>query len=377
NTKIDKTAQILDQVQSTLQSWAANMNSIVYNISSKGDVPSVVNRRVDAMEAALSAKVDNLTFAMHRLEARVLQTTSTVVSAVNITAFIHHIDTQLARLQPVKLEDDCHSMQEALGGQEHALTEIKQMTENVMRRVVSLAAKEEVTGLFNTTHEQLQEIKNELAAYKGQELHRNMTKGSLVEGFCGDVQNSYGQLLKEVKGLANVAQVITKTADNVLDTKTKVDNGINQIILEIGNSVQLQMKDLNTTVNKRFDNMSFTIIDSKNEVLDNFTSKIEYETSQVLSEMDNMSYRLKASAKVLDLLKEQTDAGMNVSLHNMNSIEGKVGQIIEHIGKFDNNFSNQQEWQTHVSQVLEEISTISKNNFNLDKADIRMLNSEE
>uniref|UniRef100_A0A1B6FMN3 Paramyosin n=1 Tax=Cuerna arida TaxID=1464854 RepID=A0A1B6FMN3_9HEMI len=358
----DKNVYTVDTMQGSIQNWMTNMESLVYNISNRRDGPSGGNERVDAMEAALSARVDNLASSVERLEVHLLRPTSTAVAAVDTTAIISHIDTQLARLQTAEPEHDWHSMfLGALGGHEHALTEIKQMTENVARSVDALATKEEVTGMLNNTHEQLQEIKYELVAStdKGflkvqnklddahksittgqEELHKTMTDASvLAEGFYSDVQKSYEQLLKEVKGLAKVEQVMIQTADNVLDTKRRIEYGVHQILLEIGDLVKLQMKDLNMTVNKRFDNISFTILDNQNGGLTNLSSKIEHEISQVWRQIGIMYQQLTASAGALDRLQQQTDAYVNGSLQTMDSMEGKVGQITGRMGEVDDNLN--------------------------------------
>lgn len=118
-----------------------------------------------------------------------------------------------------------------------------------------------------------------------------------------------------------------QTADNVLDTKRRIEYGVHQILLEIGDLVKLQMKDLNTTVHKRFDNISLTILDNQNGGLTNLSSKIEYEISQVWRQIGIMYQQLTASAGALDRLQQQTDAYVNGSLQTMDSMEGKVSYL--------------------------------------------------
>lgn len=76
-------------------------------------------------------------------------------------------------------------------------------------------------------------------------------------------------------------EVLIQTADNVLDTKRRIEYGVHQILLEVGELIKSQSKDLNATVNSRFDNISATILENQNGGLTNLSTKIETEISQV------------------------------------------------------------------------------------------------
>ena len=44
---------------------------------------------------------------------------------------------------------------------------------------------------------------------------------------------SFRDLTKEIRGLSNVEQVLLDTADSVMDTKRKVEFGVQQIIFKV------------------------------------------------------------------------------------------------------------------------------------------------
>ena len=46
--------------------------------------------------------------------------------------------------------------------------------------------------------------------------------------------SSFRDLTKEIRGLSNVEQVLLDTADSVMDTKRKVEFGVQQIIFKVG-----------------------------------------------------------------------------------------------------------------------------------------------
>lgn len=371
----DKGVYTVDTMQGSIQTWMNNMESMLRNMSTRQGS----GQGVDAMEAALSARMDNLAAAVERLEVHILRPSSTAVAAVDTDAIINHMESRLSRLQSTAQPDFQNTVLGALSGHENALTELRHLAHSVTQSVEQLPTRGEVSGLFNQTHEQLQETKYELVAstdkgfmkveHKIDDAHKSLTTGQedlhktmtdanvLAEGFYGDVQKSYEQLLQEVKGLAKVEQVMIQTADNVLDTKRRIEYGVHQILLEIGDLVKLQMKDLNTTVNKRFDNISFTILDNQNGGLTNLSSKIEYEISQVWRQIGIMYQQLTASAGALDRLQQQTDAYVNGSLQTMDSMEGKVGQITGRMGEVDDNLNYLLGRLSLVTQEFNQIKT--------------------
>ncbi|KAI5754475.1 hypothetical protein M8J77_008860 [Diaphorina citri] len=160
-----------------------------------------------------------------------------------------------------------------------------------------------------------------------------------TEELYGDIQRSYDQLLKEVKGLVKVEEVLIQTADNVLDTKRRIEYGTHQILVEVGDLIKTQSKDLNDTVNSRFDIISQTILDNQNGGLTNLSSKIETEISQVWRQIGIMYQTLTSSAQALDRLQQQTEIYVNGSLSTMDNMEGKVGQITGRMGEVDENLN--------------------------------------
>lgn len=52
-------------------------------------------------------------------------------------------------------------------------------------------------------------------------------------------------------GIGKVERVMLQTADNILDTKKRVEFGVHQIVMDVGNLVKLQSRELNSTVNRR------------------------------------------------------------------------------------------------------------------------------
>uniref|UniRef100_A0A1B6D977 Paramyosin n=1 Tax=Clastoptera arizonana TaxID=38151 RepID=A0A1B6D977_9HEMI len=378
NTEKEKGIYTVDTIQDSIHNWMTNIESLV-NEKSQHESGSINKERIDALEAALNARVDNIAAVMERLESHILRSTPTAVSTqvFDTEAIISRIETKLSQIQPSSQQDWHSVFLGSLANQEKTLLELKDKTDFATETLNSLPNKQDVNQLFNGTRDALQEVKYELEAAgdKGfgkldvkfdelnkvltngqEELHKSISEsGVLAEGFYSDVQKSYEQLLKEVKGLAKVEQVMIQTADNVLDTKRRIEYGVHQILLEVGDLVKLQGKDLNNTVNRRFDDISETILDNQNGGLTNLSSKIETEISQVWRQIGIMYQQLTASAGALDRLQQQTEIYVNGSLQTMDSMEGKVGQITGRMSEVDENLNY---LLGRLSLVTQEFNTI-------------------
>lgn len=107
----------------------------------------------------------------------------------------------------------------------------------------------------------------------------------------------------QVQALAKGEKVMIQTADNVLDTKRRIEYGIHQILLEVGALVTSQGKEFNQTVNQRFDEIEHSIVDSQTGALNNLSSKIEHEIAQVWRQIGIMYQQVTASNTALDKLQ--------------------------------------------------------------------------
>ncbi|MCH1928434.1 hypothetical protein L6232_26935, partial [Shewanella sp. C31] len=76
--------------------------------------------------------------------------------------------------------------------------------------------------------------------------------------YFNQAKNSQDELTSDVKSLTKAEQVLIQTADNVLDTRKRVEYGVQEILIGIGELVKSETKELNNTVNNRFNDISET-----------------------------------------------------------------------------------------------------------------------
>ncbi|XP_049851532.1 myosin-7B [Schistocerca gregaria] len=252
---------------------------------------------------------------------------------------------------------------EALESQRSSLEETRRLAGAAAEgaREARHAVHRELEKTANATLERLEDVRRELAAvtYKTagvlegkladvraaaaqdhEEVVRAVSEGNqAAETLFSGVTASYEQLRSEVQALAKVERVLIQTADNVLDTKRRIEYGVHQILLQVGDTVKIHSKDLNNTFNRRFDDISATILDNQTGALANLSSKIEQEISQVWRQIGTMYNQLSASTTALDRLQQQTEQYVNGSLHTMDSMEGKVGEITSRMSVVDDNLN--------------------------------------
>lgn len=96
-----------------------------------------------------------------------------------------------------------------------------------------------------------------------------------------DLANNAERVNQELQDLEKGQSVMVSMADHVLDTKKRVEYGVHQILLEVGDLVKTQGVNINSTLSQRFDGISNDIMDNQNGALANLTSKMEQEMNKV------------------------------------------------------------------------------------------------
>lgn len=372
----DKETYTVDTMNESIQSWMNNIESLVRNQSL---YISNDQMQLEAVEAGLNSKIDRLASSIERIESIVLRPApKETFDIVSYEGAINRFEDKLSRLHSTP-EEWHKNVQQQLDDHGKILVRLNDIADNAGRSLEVIPTKEDVKYLTNSTLEEIERVKYELIRMnensvtqlqekldgiksESERNHENLFKavtdaGVMAEGLYADVQKSYEQLSKEVKALSKVEQVLIQTADNVLDTKRRIEYGVHQILLEVGDLVKSQAKDLNTTVNKRFDDISETIVVNHNGGFNNLSSKIETEISQVWRQIGIMYQQLTASADALDRLQQQTETYVNGSIQTMDSMEGKVGLITSRMTEVDDNLNYLLGRLSLVTQEFNQIKT--------------------
>lgn len=80
---------------------------------------------------------------------------------------------------------------------------------------------------------------------------------------------------KDIKGLAKVEKVLIDTAESVMDTKKKIEFGVQQIIFKIGELVKMSGGKVNDEKLKdQFEDIARTILENQSAALGNLSTKV-------------------------------------------------------------------------------------------------------
>lgn len=372
--QLQKTTDAMENIQNSLQTWMKNIGAKIDALDNRGG-GQTAGPEFRAHIEQLVTNVGHLEAYIRKIsdkpadsEALKLASETIANTVANTERVLSHYEAKLTELQgnagsiQTSNSQDWHTtFITALETHKKILQDLKTFTEEATNQLNTLPNLTEIKEITNSTHDLLQEIRYEVIAgtdkgiakldaklseaqsmlgHGQEEILKTVTDaGVIAEGVYGDITRSYEELLKEVRRSGEVESVLIQTADNVMDTKRRIEYGVHQILLEVGDLVKLHAKELNATVNRRFDSLSSTIVDNQTGALTNLTSKIETEISQVWRQIGIMYQQLTASAGALDRLQQQTETYVNGSLETMGSMGGKVSQITGLMAEMDSNLN--------------------------------------
>lgn len=173
--------------------------------------------------------------------------------------------------------------------------------------------------------------------------------------FQDDVQNSFRLMSNEVKTLSDVEKVLVQTADNVLDTKRRIEYSTHQILMEVTTVINDRSKELNNSVNAGLELAVKTVLDAQSVGMANLSVKIETEISQVWRQIGIMYQTLTDSASTLATLQQQTDVFVNSTATSVDGMNGKVSAIAGRMTEVDENLNYLLGRLSLVTQEFKEI----------------------
>ncbi|XP_047992190.1 putative leucine-rich repeat-containing protein DDB_G0290503 isoform X1 [Leguminivora glycinivorella] len=365
------TEDALDGIQKSLQSLTASVGKkpadLDNNLTTDDDP---VGRRLDATDLKIDAvkkEIENLKNALskdnlrsmcldaalddghpfnkHMSDAeKLLNKYELKLSEYNGT----RVQTDFVPLSEVSLADEAwHSkMTEVMERQEKEVKKIQQLlgdAESMWKDLPRLADLRWSTNLtldavaaasatLTENNEQgiskvvtkLRELSDRMTR-TNEDIQQSLTQGNtLSERALTDISRNYIALHAEVQALAKDEHVMQSTADNVLATKKRIEYGVHQILVEVGELVRAQGSRLNKSVSDRFDSIELKMIENHAAALSNTSAKIESEMSQVWRQIGVMYQQMTANQRSLDKLTEQTDQYVNTTATTLDGMQGKV-----------------------------------------------------
>merc|ERR1711981_1034309 len=145
------------------------------------------------------------------------------------------------------------------------------------------------------------------------------------------------------------------TADSVMDTKKKLEFGVQQIIFKVGELVKVSGGQMDDQLKDKFEDITRTILSNQTEALANLTTKVEKEIGQVWRQMGIMYGQVSNSISILESVKTQTEGYVNKTGKNLGTMEGTVEGLSDRMVDVDSNLNYM---LGQLSLVVQEFNTV-------------------
>nr|XP_012149178.1 PREDICTED: centromere-associated protein E isoform X2 [Megachile rotundata] len=384
--QMQKTVDALEDLESRLEGWFSDIESKISeaNASPTTTSPptentSLIVSKLNDTESLLIDKISK-TESLLKSEAIKLKEVTNVQSGT-IQALLTEIQDVGSRLKDLKIllekvKGQSQNIKEELQKPQFSvmsnidqycktLPPIQKLLEVTSAQIRELPRIHEVQSLHNETETLLQETKEVLkdVVSKGMTNVENKITEAKYETkeaigtLRTDLANNADHINEELSDLEKGQSVMISMADHVLDTKKRVEYGVHQILLEMGDLVKAQGININNTLNERFDGISNDIMDNQNGALANLTTKMEQEMNQVWRQINVMYQQMTESAKALDKLHKQNEEYVNGTTSTMGGMETKVGEITKRMTEVDENLNYLLGRLSLVTQEFNQIKT--------------------
>lgn len=405
--QMQKTVDSLEDLENRLEGWLTDIENKVSEINSRSDttlpsfdIPSHIISKLNDTELILIDRISK-TESLLKSEAIKLKETTNVQSGTTqaLLTEIQDINSRLSdqsgttqvllteiqdinsRLSSVevslekvkeqsqnikkKLQDSQFDTISNIDNYARIIPSIKKLLDDVSEQIKELPQTIEMQTLHNKTQILLQETKHilkDIVAKGVDDIEnklietKNETKDT-IGALRMDLANNAEHVNQELNDLEKGQSVIVSMADHVLDTKKRVEYGVHQILLEVGDLVKAQSTNINNTLNQRFDGISNDIMDNQNGALANLSSKMEQEMNQVWRQINVMYQQMTESAKALDKLHKQNEEYVNGTTSTMGGMETKVSEITKRMTEVDENLNYLLGRLSLVTQEFNQIKT--------------------
>ncbi|XP_011143316.1 kinectin isoform X2 [Harpegnathos saltator] len=384
--QMQKTADSLEDLESRLEAWLTEIENKVAEVSYRPETTTQTSSdelanilgKLNSTESKLMNEMARLKEGLHdntvmreRGSDALMEKTRKIFSEVqDVAAKIGDIEISLERIKQMTQiiqEKPAQQLDSNPVVDEHfrTLVRVQELLEDTSYKIQELPRINDVQTLHNETQTMLQETKHALKDIVTRGID-HITDGVMeakeetkdtVTALRMDLANNAERVNHDLQDLSKGQSVIVSMADHVLDTKKRVEYGVHQILLEVGDLVKTQSNHINSTLNQRFDGISSDIMDNQNGALANLTSKMEQEMNKVWRQINVMYQQMTESARALDKLHQQNEKYVNGTTSTMGGMESKVGEITKRMREVDDNLNYLLGRLSLVTQEFNQIKT--------------------
>jgi len=148
-----------------------------------------------------------------------------------------------------------------------AVAESAQRNERNFRQLEDILVDEEATGDRRSLARVVADAEENVLRANGELRDVVVESGHMAEALFERVGEGYARLEEEIEGLSNVERVLVDTADAVMDTKRKIEFGVQQIIFKVSELVKLSGGQIDEQLRDQFKDITETILSNQTQVI--------------------------------------------------------------------------------------------------------------
>merc|ERR1712088_906567 len=209
-------------------------------------------------------------------------------------------------------------------------------TKSMIDGLGNLPTDEDETGVKRNLREALDATETHILSASQELKDMVVESGSIAESLFERVDNGYKELENEIKGLANVEQVLLDTADSVMDTKRKIEFGVQQIIFKVTELVEVSGGEMDDNLAAKFEAITRTILSNQTQALTNLTMKVEKEKSTTEEYTNKSNKNLGSMDTQVEGLTDrmsEVDDNLNYMLSQLSLVVSEFNQVKTGLGQ--------------------------------------------
>merc|ERR1712223_1785140 len=212
-------------------------------------------------------------------------------------------------------------------------------TKTMLKGVESILSDEDDVGGQMSLRKAIQTTEEHILSSSNELRDIIVESGSMAESLFERVDSGYHELEEEIKGLSNVEKVLLDTADAVMDTKRKIEFGVQQIIFKVSELIELSGGQMDDNLAAKFETITRTILSNQTDALNTLTTKVEKDIGQVWRQMGIMYGQLSNSINILEKVKTSTEEFSCKSNKNLGSMDNQVEGLTKRMTEVDENLN--------------------------------------
>lgn len=239
------------------------------------------------------------------------------------------------------------SLEEIAGGLNDIQNKLSQIPQQIMapsnNNQLQSVDKDFMENLSNQTLAKIEETKNDLLVDSEKNLYKTTSRNTeefkrldesmeevnknLADTTQGNemlfklINSSSTDLLAKLEVIDKFNNVLLVNSEYVLDTQRKVEFSSQKVIQKVNDIIDKVMVELDTGIQKRFDNVDTLLLKNHVESIVNLSSTIETEISQIWRQIEILNGDISDSRNILDKLNGGTEIYINGTRTTMNGIE--------------------------------------------------------